>query len=34
MLQALVGFCAFTGCDQVGKLNNYAKESSLNAFIT
>ena len=32
--QALVGFRAFTGCEQTGKCNDNAKESCWNTFIT
>ena len=32
--QALVGFLAFIGCDQTGKLNDHAKQSCWNTFIT
>lgn len=32
--QALVGFHAFTGGDQTGKFNDYAKQSCWNSFIT
>ena len=32
--QALVGFHAFTGCDQTGKFNDHAKQSCWNTFIT
>ena len=32
--QALVGFHAFTGCDQTGKLNDHAKQLCWNTFIT
>ena len=31
--QALVGFHAFTGCDQTGKLNDHAKQLCWNTFI-
>ena len=30
----LVGFHAFTGCDQTGKFNDHAKQSCWNTFIT
>ena len=32
--QVLVGFHAFTGCDQTGKFNDHAKQSCWNTFIT
>ena len=32
--QALVGFRAFTGCEQTGKCNDNAKQSCWNTFIT
>ena len=32
--QVLVGFYAFTGCDQTGKFNDHTKQSCWNIFIT
>ena len=32
--QALVGFHAFTGCDQARKFDNHAKQSYWNTFDT
>ena len=32
--QALVGFYAFTGCNQTSKFNDYAKQSCWSTFIT